>query len=645
MTRTNVLLAPRIYTNEDFTLVDNKARYNFLPLREFLKEKSDPNNPQSRISMHAHKLHFYQSGAKELRDYFSEFLNGKLKELNKIVDAAGKNVSKYNEIVKISNNNLTRAWLDRLASINGLRDETKSKIQAPWEIPPKLSESAGVIRKQSEIRSEISHLAQSMAHLVKSRVRLEIDSALREQIDAAKERISKTRLEELTANSHDLEPISISIRLAGLELIPRSHLQRLRVSLRQSYVEAFGLASNDLRQKVDASQTMLRQRAPLANCEAEIKAAKEALQTDLERFFQNVELYRDGVFSHRTKESIATLGIGRQLDDLESGFDDADKSRFGLQAVDEMFPGYEIHTNVAVERFVNLEQCFDKLQASTELLKSPGIFSGDGDKDIGDEGVADTFVAECSTRVQIELDQLVANLSSALSSVLTDSRMSFVAAMSQAGKQRKWRYISMVAASGLIGVAAYAAYYFFKNPVEQTLLATLGWGVLSNVIGDMIGLGVAKFRDDFPQNTRQIRERFRTKLREDVRKKIDEDVTNFQFASINEALLGNRLSGIYDAFLKEDPLQWYSMAEARLSSLRAIASEYQVMRGEYHALTEEICNGCGRYFSDPTSNLDVLNSVAALIKSYAIEPSFKLLEGTSMQLADVRASVVAIKFS
>ena len=46
--------------------------------------------------------HYYFTSAKDLRFYFSQFLDSKLSELRKIVSASEKNIQRYNESVTIS---------------------------------------------------------------------------------------------------------------------------------------------------------------------------------------------------------------------------------------------------------------------------------------------------------------------------------------------------------------------------------------------------------------------------------------------------------------------------------------------------------------------------------------------------------------
>jgi hypothetical protein len=105
LTRLNKLLHPTVYTEEQFILIDNKApRYNIEKIIELIQTKCDPESPSARIVMHGHKLHYFQSTAKELKSFFANFIDDKLRQLSKIVDTAEQNIRLYNDNVLISNN-------------------------------------------------------------------------------------------------------------------------------------------------------------------------------------------------------------------------------------------------------------------------------------------------------------------------------------------------------------------------------------------------------------------------------------------------------------------------------------------------------------------------------------------------------------
>lgn len=102
--RLNKLLKPKLYTEEQFFLIDNRQKYNIALVNQFMLSKCDPTNARSRLAMHSHKLGYFAAIAKELRGFFETFLENKLRELNKIVHTAEQNRVRYTENVRISNN-------------------------------------------------------------------------------------------------------------------------------------------------------------------------------------------------------------------------------------------------------------------------------------------------------------------------------------------------------------------------------------------------------------------------------------------------------------------------------------------------------------------------------------------------------------
>ena len=116
VTRVNALLAPDVYLATNFSLIDNRSRFRTQQLREFLSARCNSSNPQAHVSMHLNKLHFYRSSARSLRVFFSGIVDKKLSELTKIVEAAKKNIEKYQQLVQISNSNLTRTWMEHAAN-------------------------------------------------------------------------------------------------------------------------------------------------------------------------------------------------------------------------------------------------------------------------------------------------------------------------------------------------------------------------------------------------------------------------------------------------------------------------------------------------------------------------------------------------
>ena len=89
-------------------------------------------------------------------------------------------------------------------------------------------------------------------------------------------------------------------------------------NIRETKVSALRDAAAKLRKAFEEASQLVQTNSPLSECEKIVLGAQNSLVGDLTRFFGNAELYRAGVFSHTTKESIGALGLGKELDNLES---------------------------------------------------------------------------------------------------------------------------------------------------------------------------------------------------------------------------------------------------------------------------------------------------------------------------------------
>ena len=320
--------------------------------------------------MHGNKLHFYLSGAKELRDFFASFLEDKLIELNKIVAAAERNIQRYNEVVRISNNNLTKAWLDQLGLINLARTRTTERLKRLDALPSDYSSFGSVVKMRLEISNDLSRDAKFRAGSLSARLHSAILPQLQEHFREAESAIADANLEELTTTSHGITSVQVTCDLAEGDPASTRLLVRKYDDLDSTQADALQESLVDLKRAMRDIDELLQQQAPFAEFEAIIDAAQKSLTADVNQFFQNVELYRGGVFSHTTKESIATLGIGRRLDELEEEFNDDDKASFAAVAVSDLFPGF---TELKAKALTSLATLSSRVRPILESLRAVKI--------------------------------------------------------------------------------------------------------------------------------------------------------------------------------------------------------------------------------------------------------------------------------
>jgi hypothetical protein len=417
------------------------------------------------------------------------------------------------------------------------------------------------------------------------------------------------------------------------------------VSLRDAEADALQNAIKALRKLADEANQLAQQRSPLAECEKEVSNAQKSLSDDLTQFFKNVELYREGVFSHTTKESIATLGIGAQLDALESEFTESDKAAFTADALRSLFPEFNEFSARALTRLTALDQRIRSVLGAIKELRisMPAVTQQSLTPafELEKSGLLGTITLD----VQKDVDELSRKLEVRLSAALVDARDRFQAAIGAAKKERRKRYIGIVVFGGLLSAALYFGYLYLNYQASQNLLSIIGWSLVTNLFGDGLGYLAARALDNFPQTSSTIRENCEIQFRGKIADLAEDEMKAHDFAALNEPNLAERLSQVYRRILANDPDGWHQRAGEHLAQLKDVYSDYHKAWVEYVEVVNEIGNRVSAYFSDATKNLELLNAVAGRIKERAIEPSFSLLDHTRQSLDDVKEQIQAVEFA
>lgn len=349
--RLNAILRPKITTSDSFFFIDNKRNFQIEQLRDFISERCDPLNAKARIAMHGHKMDYYRSTASELRFFFANFLDAKLQELNKIVNSAGSNISKYNDNVRLSSENLSRGWSDHLSSIHNNHNQIIRRFRQDEVIPLEIDAFQYVASRKSETLKAMNEDARHVARQIGSRFNQAIIDNLRRRMQDVRywdERLLEEGESGALLDS-DVSIINFEPR-SLLPIIPASISGRW-ATLRDNRAASVREAATKLRNTVSMFSAALESKHSIVDLERIVESARRSIEADLTAFFRNAELYRDGVFSHNTKESISTLGIGARLDALEAEFTDQDKKEFVGEATQSLFPGASDALTSVTSRF------------------------------------------------------------------------------------------------------------------------------------------------------------------------------------------------------------------------------------------------------------------------------------------------------
>jgi predicted GTPase len=280
VSRVNALLAPRVYQSSSFTLIDNRSKFRLGQLRTFIHNKCDASNPQAHISMHMNKLQFYLEGARELREFFAGILDHKLGEVSRIVDAAARNIARYQEFVQISNSNLTKTWFEAAAEINKVSGRANEALRAPEILPAEFAGLQSVNKKINELRKDMDRDAKFSAQTIALGARSVVISSLRERTYSLEKQMSETTIPKLSATEHKVEFPTARVEVKETDFISSAVLVRRYNDLRDAEASALRDAAADLRRLIKELDDAVKQRAQLVECATVIENGRSSLKVE-----------------------------------------------------------------------------------------------------------------------------------------------------------------------------------------------------------------------------------------------------------------------------------------------------------------------------------------------------------------------------
>ena len=203
----------------------------------------------------------------------------------------------------------------------------------------------------------------------------------------------------------------------------------------------------------------------------------------------------------------------------------------------------------------------------------------------------------------------------------------------------------LVGAVLVITSVGYIIFRLVKQPVGQSLLEILGWGLVANLLASAIAFGIARFRDNYPEKKQKIEERHRATLIEQAQSTLDDVGRMHKFSILEESVLSQKLAQIYNSLVNPQADSWQASVEEQYRRIRGWVAKYNQIRRDYLNAVDSLTKNSGKYFEDAQQNLATLRSIAESIKESAIEPSFKLLARTSEDLGKVKNELSAIRFT
>jgi predicted GTPase len=644
VTRVNTLLKPQVYQEASFTLIDNHTNFGIEALRTFISNRCDPASPQTHVSMHLNKLQYYKDGAKYLRTSFEGLLNHKLFQVTRIVDAAAKNIDRYETLVQISNNNLTRTWYEAASAIDRSIKQAKEKIRVSSDLPMQVSWFSSVSSKITEVKTENERDARYAAQSIISSAKSLAKAAVRDSIYILQKHVSDSKIQKLSASDTRLESPEAVIRIRPGDFALGSSLAARYGDLREAEIGALRDGAGELR-RLSKDLEELSSTDVFVNETVEvIDRAKSSLIEDLNKFFQNVELYRTGVFSHTTKEAIATLGVGEKLDTLENEFTEDSKRTFSEAAIAGLFPNAPSVIVTAIEKnrkhLATINQAGESIRA-LKIEKPPVPIT---EIQAALDSSRSKFESQLTQSIHVDMTQFCADLNQTLGSAITSAKEQYDTKI-RSLRSSQTRIYGM----GFLLVAIFwgVGYMMLTHKSQRAPYSASGQLALALVGGALLEFCTFLFLrwwKSLPKLIDHTEKTVHDQLESKAKQLCDSALEKFQINSLAEDELVAKIRDVYRLSMEIDVSGWKAACESFLKSLRATRTQLMEVRLGILTDLDNFQHTTTDYFSDSDRNLSILTEVAKRIKEQAIEPSFDLLEATKNELQVVMGNISAIKF-
>lgn len=618
-------------SEEDFYVVDNKKGYNIGELLEFINNFIATDNIQNRIKMHEYKVALFRNTGIKIRDSFSDHAHSKLKTLDKYVSEAKGNILKYDDKVRITNNRLTEIWRDYQDEIEKIKTKNIKDIEETYIkiIPGQIWDNTILKSLIKDINNSFDYFkSSSIKEYTKSfieNVLTELDPKL-EEID---NKIKSVDLASFIGIDYKLEEFKIraitdiDINFSPLIIRDLNKIQSELSNITKDLMFSMKSNNNSLSYRLSKYQ-------PLTQLTDILTKSQEGLDRDIDSHFEQVYLYRAGVFAEHVKEYIENIGIGNKLNQLEKEFNESFKENIKNKAKEILFPNFEDSKKTFKEKLKELLSRFDQ---NTMEVSSIDISAVDFEKlDIHSQ------IQEKS----IELKKaLLLNVNRRITNVVSD----IVKEINKSIKATQYQYIQntkelrrkrffrlslflLVPAFIIISITVLDKLNLIPNITNSFLIS-----LAANIVIPAFGYLIGKASDKYPDKIRIKKDEYKNEIVNNSSKIIKEHISLFKESNEEQTIIERQFRGTLDAQISDIKKQKFSeyigVIYSQLHKMHIVDIE---IRKDYIEGIKILSKDIIKYFSYDEKKLEQISDE---IKKEAIEPSFKFLEKLKKDISDV----------
>ncbi|MCD8031333.1 MAG: hypothetical protein LUF85_11080 [Bacteroides sp.] len=414
--------------------------------------------------------------------------------------------------------------------------------------------------------------------------------------------------------------------------------------------ETFGYLNyfyDELKKHIDSLKIRTKNNNPVENIEKHINEAKEILKEIFETYKNGVKIFTVAAFSTEAKSYIKKLGLSDQLDHIDNS--EPDTNVHLLQAESEILNDYNISKYKFEKSCSNIYIKLNTITYDTPVLTTEADL-----KDIktDESDIINSYNLRLKA-LQRESDNSVKDYFfekiQSINLRLTRAEIAKDEDLNRIRRKRILYYLKASIPFLLILIISMGLFYILpKYYTQDNLTVGQQWllGLLINGSSALIAIFISRKKDKYNQYYENIENKILESKKETVSHVLEEGFDKFRDDLIDNQ--GQKISDLLnqqtDEILKMITSRKYNSNNTSLHvQLVEKESQLKTFLIEYSSSLNEFKATCNKVFTNANSK-QILSEQSQQIKENFINPSFKLLEDTRNNIAEVKSKIEVVDF-
>jgi len=633
----------------DFVVIDNKEIFNINILEEKINAFCNVETYGNILMLHDHKIDYFTRSLKEIKSYFIQLIATKLDIIEKYFTQARVKLEDYEQNTLIGTDKMINSWRSIDEKIKQVLDGSISQNNSIFKYVNTTNEFQNLL----PVKEWHKKHSETNAILNKQKIenyQSQIKSALIDLNERVKDKLFGLFENEKLLSTEAIQgEIESQVQKLFFTNDTNYDITEIHKNIYANVFDYLDLSTySELKKQIDSLKNRTKNTNPLESILKYITEAKTTLSEIFETYKNGVKIYTVAAFSIEAKSYIKNLGLSDKLDQID--ITEPDINFYLIQTETEIFSQYYIAASKFEEACTNIYLRLNNIiYESPVLAEEVNIGQLKADEKVivnSHNSKFDSSNQEIKSKIQNHFSNKIHSINNAL----TELEVERDEELKELRKKRLHYYFKkMIPFLIILGITLLLFYFFPKFNFSNNLSIGSQWllGILVNASSALLITITSIKKDKHEVLKTEVKNRFIKGEKELISKTLQTDFESFiiDFASAQKSEISELLNQQSSSIFKMVLLEKYNYNIKTLHS--KLVSTENVLRNlvsEYSTAINNLKGICSKILNNTTINKEVLLRQSKLIKENSISPSFRLLEQTRNNIAEVKIKIENIDF-